>query len=180
MYTVYCAMFSNGKSYFGITKNLEERMRSHKKQPKRTRPVGHAIAKHGDPQWVVVTQGLNLEQAYAYECALIREFQTNDRRFGYNLTSGGDGVRDYEVTPAARKKMSDMRKGVKWKPGRREAHTDLWASMGSPIDAIAVDRSHGFFCYSIGEAARITGATRANIRHVRKGVVRYAKGYTFA
>jgi len=39
--------------------------------------------------------------------------QSNDRKFGYNLTSGGDGINGKKFTPEQLKKLSDSHKGIK-------------------------------------------------------------------
>lgn len=92
-YTVYChENKKNGKLYFGITKCSTRRRwgngNGYKSQPLFYR----AIKKYGWDgfEHIIVFTGLTEEEAKQAEIDLIREFHTQDKNCGYNITSGGD------------------------------------------------------------------------------------------
>lgn len=92
-YTVYChENKSNGKLYFGITKCSTRRRwgngNGYKSQPL----FYNAIEKYGWDgfEHIILYTGLLEEEAKQMEIDLIREFKTQDKKFGYNITRGGD------------------------------------------------------------------------------------------
>lgn len=93
MYTVYChENKSNGKLYFGITKTSTRRRWSKGKGYKTQHVFGRAIEKYGWDgfEHIILYTGLSEAEAKQMEIDLIREFRTQDRRYGYNITAGGD------------------------------------------------------------------------------------------
>ena len=94
-YTVYChENKSNGKLYFGITKTSTRRRWSRGNGYKTQHIFGKAIAKYGWDgfEHIILFTGLSEEEAKQMEIDLIREFKTQDKRYGYNMTAGGDNV----------------------------------------------------------------------------------------
>ena len=91
IYIITCIITS--KQYVGITKNLSKRWSQHK-SCKKDYPLHHAIRKYGIENFVFthIADAFNVECAYAIEIMLIAEHNTMAPN-GYNLTSGGDGVR---------------------------------------------------------------------------------------
>lgn len=94
-YTVYChENKSNGKLYFGITKTSARRRWSRGNGYKTQHIFGRAIEKYGWDgfEHIILFTGLSEEEAKQMEIDLIREFKTQDKRYGYNITAGGDNV----------------------------------------------------------------------------------------
>lgn len=94
-YTVYChENKSNGKLYFGITKTSTRRRWSKGKGYKTQHVFGRAIEKYGWDgfEHIILYTGLSEAEAKQMETDLIREFNTQDGRYGYNITAGGDDV----------------------------------------------------------------------------------------
>lgn len=92
-YTVYChENKSNGKLYFGITKTSTRRRWSKGKGYKTQHVFGRAIEKYGWDgfEHIILYTGLSEAEAKQMEIDLIREFRTQDHRYGYNITAGGD------------------------------------------------------------------------------------------
>lgn len=92
-YTVYChENKSNGKLYFGITKTSTRRRWSKGKGYKTQHIFGKAIEKYGWDGFdhIILFTGLSEDEAKQMEIDLIREFKTQDGRYGYNITDGGD------------------------------------------------------------------------------------------
>lgn len=58
----------------------------------------------------IVADGLNESEAKAMEKALIASYKANDRGFGYNLTSGGDGTPGHFPSEETRRKLSSARR----------------------------------------------------------------------
>lgn len=92
-YTVYChENKKNGKLYFGITKTSVRRRWSKGKGYKDQHLFGRAIEKYGWDgfEHIILFTGLSEDEAKQMERDLIREFHTQDRDKGYNITDGGD------------------------------------------------------------------------------------------
>jgi len=123
-----------GKLYIGMTNNIETRWKQHNYSAKthKYRSAFHSsIRKHG-------IENFNLEVIYCShhrddvrdkETMFIREYNTTESNFGYNLTDGGDGTSftpevrarisasvsiasmGHAVSPETRKKISAVHKG---------------------------------------------------------------------
>ena len=117
----------NNKIYIGQTIHERRRYLSHKSFGNLgTHPeiyIDKAIHKYGfsnfdygvmadvyDPDKKVVEQELNeLEKMY------IEFYNTTDKRFGYNITKGGNGKLGYKVSKETKEKISKMKKGKKFR-----------------------------------------------------------------
>lgn len=110
---LYRLNFPNGKSYIGITKfTAEERFLVHcaiAMKGKKSWAVHRAIKKYGMENIKVETL-IKADELYLFEAEIkaIRIFNTKQPE-GYNLTSGGDGVRG--LTEETLSKMSASQKG---------------------------------------------------------------------
>lgn len=83
----------NGKSYVGITSRPKERHLEHKSCNSRTPKFHSAIKKYGFESFLLETLKDDIEtvdEACFWERYYIEEFDS--MCFGYNLTSGGEGV----------------------------------------------------------------------------------------
>lgn len=113
MYYVY--IFENkinSKVYIGKTNNIERRQIEHLSKSK-TSNNGHfynAIKKYGFDNFElnILAECENEEQAYFTEINYIKLYKSNDTAFGYNATSGGEGVRN--VSEEIRKQLSERGK----------------------------------------------------------------------
>ena len=104
-YIVYCHIFPNGKKYVGITcQSPEKRWRNGKGY--KGQIVYNPIKKYGwhNIAHKILYSGLTREEAEETEKRIIFEWKTNDRRFGYNIESGGNIKK--EVSAESRKKNS--------------------------------------------------------------------------
>lgn len=92
-YLVYVHECPNGKRYVGITSNSPER-RWGNGSGYSTQLFGKAVKKYGweNIQHSVFASDLSESDAKSLEMDLIRMFQTDDRRYGYNITAGGDDM----------------------------------------------------------------------------------------
>lgn len=110
MYSVYIHICPNKKVYIGVTGlNVEKRWGKNGILYK-GRPLYEAVQKYGweNIKHLVVYQTESKEDAERKEKELIREYRSNDERFGYNKEIGG-GIHYH--TDETRRKMSSIRKG---------------------------------------------------------------------
>lgn len=115
----------NGKSYIGITKNIESRFAFHRtRYNKRTKkeylekPLYKAFRKYGieNFKFLVLYEGLTLEDAKKKEVELIKKFKTLTHENGYNITQGGDwranSGENNNTTKLTEKEVLDIRKRI--------------------------------------------------------------------
>ena len=91
-YTVYChTNIINGKKYFGITAVKPEYRWNHGKGYNH-QVFSKAISKYGWENFSheILFEGLTKEEAELQEMSLIRQFKTQDHRYGYNISCGGN------------------------------------------------------------------------------------------
>ena len=94
VYIITCLI--NGKQYVGYTsQGLKTRWMHHVIKAKKGVEVSlyFGIRKHGAENFVpaVIREGLTRAEAEKAEQFLIKALKLNDRRFGYNMTEGGEG-----------------------------------------------------------------------------------------
>jgi hypothetical protein len=96
-YTIYKATSPNGKVYVGLTcHTLGVRRKQHEydalRFPVGTRLFCNALRKYGSRmKWEVLETGEGKEWAATREQHFIALYGSNDGRYGYNLTKGGEG-----------------------------------------------------------------------------------------
>lgn len=111
MYSVYKhTNLQNGKVYIGITKQQASR-RWHGGQGYCKQPLFYnAILKYGWDGFSheILSTGLSQEDAFQIEKDLIQKYNSTDRKFGYNIASGG--LDETTFTPDYRKSLSKARR----------------------------------------------------------------------
>lgn len=111
-YSVYCHQNKiNGKKYFGITCKVPKYRWGHNGHEYAPHYFGRAVDKYGwdNFEHIILYSGLDKDTAIMFEKYLIAEFSTKDRTYGYNLTEGGDGVKN--PSEEVRRKLSECNKG---------------------------------------------------------------------
>lgn len=75
----------------------------------------NAIQKYGwdNFEHEVISLNLTKDEACNFERLLIAKLNTNDSRFGYNMTVGGDGASGHHPTEETKRKISEALKGIK-------------------------------------------------------------------
>ena len=96
VYSVYKHTTPNNKSYIGITRQNPERRWQSGNGYNTQQYFWRAIQKYG---WdniihIVLESNLTHDEACEKEKYYIQKFHTNNREYGYNITSGGDSGRD--------------------------------------------------------------------------------------
>lgn len=95
IYCVYRHISPNGKSYIGMTKQTVERRSQSGKGYKTQRVFYRAIQKYGwdNFQHNILEENLTHNEACEKEQYYIKKYKTNQSKYGYNVTFGGDGCR---------------------------------------------------------------------------------------
>jgi len=105
MYCVYMHTNRiNGKKYIGMTNDCKRRWRPAEYKPdgkQNERPFYNAIRKYGFDSFrhEILIDGLFFEDACREERRLIAEYDTTNRRKGYNVAPGGNGGKVYKEHP---------------------------------------------------------------------------------
>lgn len=91
--SLYLLTFPNGKSYVGISKRPNVRLKEHRKRAENgaTHAIYQAWRKHGEPIMQIIGKATNYETGFAMEIALIDRLNTKAPN-GYNMTDGGDAL----------------------------------------------------------------------------------------
>lgn len=103
----------NGKKYIGITSRVKPEHRwSNGHGYKENTHFYSAIQKYGWDNFKheILYDALAADEAKRLERELIARFKTQQPKFGYNMTSGGDGTPDYHPSEETRRKLSEARK----------------------------------------------------------------------
>lgn len=93
MYTVYMHRCPNNKVYIGITKDsVNIRWGTNGRRYHHNSHFSYAIKKYGwdNIQHIIIAEDLTKDEACELEKKLIFEHQSNNPKFGYNQTSGGE------------------------------------------------------------------------------------------
>ena len=113
-YYVYIHISPNGKRYVGLTtQKLANRWNSGKGYRKQ-KLFMRAIEKNGWANIEHIVYEVNSQKEMKYlEAYLIRYYNTTDKRYGYNITPGGEHPTGYSLSEETKKKMSECRMGEK-------------------------------------------------------------------
>ena len=109
-FIVYKHIFPNGKVYVGLTCNTPAQRWKGGHGYKHQRRMWNAVRSYGwhNIRHCIVTVGLTREEACALEASLIETYQSNDPRYGYNATPGGES---FEMTEYHKAQISAANKG---------------------------------------------------------------------
>ena len=112
-YKVYVHISPNGKRYYGITKQeIEKRWRNGKGYSNNNHFTNAINYYDWDNfEHIVIARGLTEEEAKWLEVELIRELDTTNGEYGYNITKGGEGTNGLKHSEETRKKLSEINKG---------------------------------------------------------------------
>ena len=107
-WTVYCHTNKiNGKKYVGITsRSVKSRWRKNGKGYSDKRYFGKAIRKYGWDNFTheIIAENLTESEAKSLEVLYIGMWNTKDRKYGYNLTDGGDGTLGVKISDKERER----------------------------------------------------------------------------
>lgn len=123
-YCVYMHTFPNGKCYIGQTKqNPKYRFRNGDGY-KGCRYLYSAIQKYGwkNIKHEILIDDLTQKEADYYEKYYIALYESNDRRYGYNLRTGGTS--GYQYTDDAKRLMAEKQTGRKQSAETKLKHSE--------------------------------------------------------
>lgn len=113
MYTVYMHKNKiNHKVYIGIT-SRKPSVRWNNGAGYRKTYFANAINKYGwdNFEHIILFTGLTKEQACEKEIELIKEYNSTDDRYGYNIATGGAINCGYTISEERKKHLSEINKG---------------------------------------------------------------------
>lgn len=112
-YTVYKLTSPSNKVYIGITCQSVEKRWANGKGYKRCPAIYKAINKYG---WENIKKEILLEnttenEAKSLETMLIKLHKSDNKKYGYNLTEGGDGTTGRILSEETKRRISEKNKG---------------------------------------------------------------------
>lgn len=145
-YTVYMHVTPNNKYYVGITKQQVTERWKNRLGYTSQKLFWRAIQKYGwdNIEHIIIAEHLNHDDACRLEVELIAKYQSNNPKYGYNRTSGGDGTcnfshpnphddewrrkvgnanRGKKRTEEAKQKMRNAKLGTHWSDERRKQYS---------------------------------------------------------
>ena len=127
-YIVYKHTAPNGKCYIGMTKQSAEKRWQNGLGYRTQIRFYRAIQKYGWESFVheVLHTGLSFEEAERIERELIALYNSSDKNFGYNITSGGNGAK--EITEENRERMRQSHRTESYRAKAREINAKRWSN----------------------------------------------------
>lgn len=106
-YKVYKLTSPSNKVYIGITKQRIKKRWLNGKGYKKCPAIFNAINKYGWESFKkeILYEGLNEEEAKVLEKQLIKQYNSFNKKYGYNLTEGGDGTCGRKFTEEQKEKL---------------------------------------------------------------------------
>lgn len=186
-FCVYIHVSPVSKVYVGITsQTTKRRWRDHGEGYKKQKHFYNAILKYGWESFLhnIVFKDLDFNEAKEKEIELIKLFKSDDRRYGYNATPGGDNRTGHSHTEETKRRLAEIQRGRKYsEDAKRKMSLAKKGKCGkdSPLSIPVLQLDMEFNVVAkyaaLSEACRITGIPDANIAKVAKGERRQAGGY---
>lgn len=112
---LYIITFPNGKNYVGVTNNLKKRLANHKYKSKNgthaNKYLQNAVQKYDWENLKIISADGYDDEIYKIEIEKIKELQTTNKEFGYNISIGGDsGNNGVKFPPEFGAKISERNK----------------------------------------------------------------------
>lgn len=112
-YTVYKHVAPDGRLYIGITKNKPTQRWQGGSGYKGNTYFTRAIKKYGweNFQHIIIAEGLDEQSAKELEIKLIAENKSNQRKYGFNISSGGESKSGTTISDWQKQRISEASKG---------------------------------------------------------------------
>ena len=122
----------NNKKYVGITSQEPEKRWLNGYGYQVELKIGRAIRKYGWDNFKheIIYDNLSEDEAKEIEISLIAELNTQDDRYGYNLTAGGDGVCGFHHSEESKRKMSIAKSGERHPNYNKHLSAETRAKIG--------------------------------------------------
>lgn len=114
-YCVYKHTFKNGKVYIGITQQRPNERWKNGTGYKHNKHLTSAILKYGwdNIKHEILFDGLTKEEACQKEIELIAKYQSNNRIYGYNKSTGGETTKGFHFTEEMKEECRKRNLGKK-------------------------------------------------------------------
>lgn len=115
---IYCIEnLVNGKKYIGLSRNIFQRFNRHKNSLNggyhTNEHLQSAWNKYGENNFSFsIIEVCNEDELKNKEIYYIKEYNTQNRKYGYNKTSGGDGIKNLSEECAEKISISESKKPV--------------------------------------------------------------------
>ena len=122
-YTVYIHILPSNKYYVGITSKKPEYRWWNGKGYKNNKYFYNAIKKYGwnNFQHEIIAEHLTEQEAKNFEIVLISKLEATNRKYGYNITLGGESNNGRIVSEETKQKLSNSLKGKKTHLGIKQS-----------------------------------------------------------
>lgn len=139
-YIVYEHLFPNGKRYIGITRTSTHRRWEKDGNGYKTQTVFRAIQKYGweNVKHNILFENLSKDEACKKEQEMIALYKSNNKHYGYNNTSGGEG--GTVMNEQTRKRMCKAQKGHKCAESTKIANRNRLLGTKRPRDQVEKTR----------------------------------------
>lgn len=186
----------NGKKYVGITSKPkpEHRWREGRGYHENSH-FKSAINKYGwdNFEHVILHDKLSEHDAKELEKKYISMWNTMDNKFGYNMTSGGDGTPGFHPSDSTREKLSIARRrenlseetlmrrsaGLKGRKFSEEHKRKIGDSNSKSVEMYTIDGVYLKTFRSASDAENETGVLHSHISQCCHGKRRTTGGYTW-
>ena len=179
MYEVYKHTTPSGKVYIGIT-SRQHNTRWKKGKGYMTQLFGRAVRKYGweNIKHEVLKQGLSKEEAKYWERRYIAKYKSNNPKYGYNQTPGGD-LRN-PLSEEAKMRISFSNYGRKHgrpsKATRRKISKALIGNQNGKAGRKVRCIMTGQVFNTLKEAGEYFGVSSQNIGKACKGLLKHSGG----
>lgn len=164
-YTVYMHVCPNNKKYIGITKQIPEKRWKSGVGYRTQEHFKRAIKKYGweNIKHFILFTNLTKEEACNKEIELIKKYKSNNYKYGYNVTSGGEGANNVKPSLETRRKNSIAHLGNQnakgYKHTKEEKEKMRLAKLGKPnikLSKKVLCIETGKIYFSVAEAKKQT------------------------
>lgn len=169
---------TNNKIYIGITGQRLSRRWHGGSGYQTQRYFWRAIQKYGWDgfEHIVFAENLSKDDACHMEKCLIALYDTTNRRYGYNISTGGEGAAGCKWTPQQREKRQAYKTTDETRKKISENHADVKGGKHPRARAVlCVELDIVFACTR--DAERALGVNHAHISACCKGDRKHAGGY---
>lgn len=168
----------NNKVYVGITSQKPKRRWHHGSGYQTQKYFWRAIQKYGWDgfEHIIFADNLTKEEACKIEKCLIALYNTTDRNYGYNVSTGGEGPEGCAWTPEQYEKRAAYKATEETKRKISENHADVSGGKHPRAKAVhCIELDIIFACTR--DAERQLGVNHAHISAFCKGQRNIAGGY---
>lgn len=144
MYTVYMHKNKiNGKIYIGIT-GQEPKVRWNNGVGYTQQHFKRAIKKYGweNFEHIIICAGLSKDEACKKEIELIKQYNSTDDKYGYNVATGGEINNGYHLDEERKRHLSELNTGEKHPQYHKQRSATTRAKISEARKGISFSDEH--------------------------------------